>query len=323
MTMNQNSPEPWRAIHHLNYYTDEALEGLAKQLPKYREIGLNTIILEVNYHFDFQSDPKITEATHITKEGAAKFTEACRDHNIRLIPQVNCFGHQSWAETTFTLLTNYPQLDMTPGAFPKNKDIYCREWNPYHPDLYKIVLPLIDEVIDAFDAEYFHIGMDEVFLINHEKSVLKDHDPAAVFAKAINDLHDHITGKRGVTMMMWADRLLSSVGTGYHSWEADITGTYPALNMIPKDIILCDWHYEVKPSYPSVPLFVDKGFRVLPTGWNKVEATNAFIEYADQTKSDKMLGHCFSTWSGPRDYTVWPPIVEGLKKLKELQGTRS
>ena len=69
--------------------------------------------------------------------------------------------------------------------------------------VYQIVFALIDEIIDAFDADALHVGMDEVFLIGNDASPsTKGKDPAEVFAKAVNDMYRHIVKKRGRTMLM-------------------------------------------------------------------------------------------------------------------------
>ncbi len=79
--------------------------------------------------------------------------------------------------------------------------------------------------------------------------------------------------------------------------------------MIPKDIVICDWHYEKRDSYPSVQMFVDKGFRVLPTSWKDVEASRVLIEQTRDLKSPRMLGHLFSTWSRQPKVADWPPLA--------------
>src|SRR5262249_32210230 len=153
--------------------------------------------------------PELREGrTPITAEGAGKLAAVCRKHGIRLIPEFQCLGHQSWKEHTGPLLTVYPELDLTPGAFPKNKGIYCREWDPLNPKVNAIVFKLMDEVLDAFKADALHVGMDEVFLLGSDHSPsTKGKDPAKVFAKAVNDLHAHLVKERKVEMLMWADRL--------------------------------------------------------------------------------------------------------------------
>ena len=192
-----------------------------------------------------------------------------------------CLGHQSWAKNTGPLLTKYPELDLTPGAFPNNKGIYCREWDPMNPKTNEIVFALIDELIDAFEAKAFHVGMDEVFLLSSEHAPsTKDLDPADVFAKVVNDLHGHIVGKRKLTMLMWADRLIDGNQFNMGEWEASKVGTAAAVDKIPKDIILCPWHYEMRDKYESVPMFMEKGFRVLPASWKNTDATLALIRDA-------------------------------------------
>jgi hypothetical protein len=91
-----------------------------------------------------------------------------------------------------------------------------------------------------------------------------------------------------------------------------------ALEGLAKDIIICGWHYGPRDSYPSVPMFLQKGFRVLPAGWKKVDATKALIRYSRDQKHPKMLGHLFTTWSGRKQWSEFPPLVEGLK-LKLLK----
>jgi hypothetical protein len=104
----------------------------------------------------------------------------------------------------------------------------------------------------------------------------------------------------------------------WDEWEAAKNGTAPALEMIPKDIILCPWHYNLKETYPSIPLFVEKGFRVLPAGWHKLDASKALIEDSQKLHSPKVLGHLFTTWGRAKknELTEYPPLVQGLKLLK-------
>lgn len=311
--------KPWYALHVINYGSDEALDNLAKQLPALAERGINCLILEVNYGFEYESHPELRAGEwQVTKVGAARFRAACRASDIELVPQFQCLGHQSWAKDTGPLLTKYPELDLTPGAYPENEGIYCREWDPTNPRVNEIVFALMDELIDAFDAKAFHVGMDEVFLLKdkHAKST-NDRNPAEVFAQAVNDYHNHLVGKRGLTMLMWADRLIDGDRWNLGEWEASKVGTAPAVDKIPKDIILCPWHYEPREAYESVPYFMEQGFRVLPASWKNVDASNALIRYSrDHQRDDRLVGHIFTTWSGRSGQLAeWPPLVEGMPLL--------
>lgn len=308
--------QPWRGVH-VGLSNDRSVLTLIAQLPKLADLGVNTLIVEVNYNFQFQSHPELASPGAIAKSSAQVLAKACRQHNIRLIPQFNCLGHQSWAQTTFSLLTKYPQFDETPGQFPGNKNIYCRSWCPLHPDVNKLVFQLMDELIDAFQADALHVGLDEVFLIASEHcSRCKGKDPATLFAKALNDYHQHLVKDRKVEMLMWSDRLLDGKATGYGKWEAAENGTQAAIDRIPKDIIMCDWHYTKRADYPSIPFFIEKGFRVWPSGWDKVDATEALIAAAQKNPSPLMLGHLCTTWGKPKlaELSDFPPIPAAMKK---------
>lgn len=231
-------------------------------------------------------------------------------------------GHQSWAENTWKLLEVYPELDLTPGAFPNNEGLYCREWDVTNPRVYEIVFALMDEILEAFDADAMHVGMDEVFLLNSEHSPNTfGKDPAEMYAKCINDIYGHLVKTRGVEMLMWGDRLIDANVINYGEWESAVNGTAAAVDMIPNDIIICDWHYEKFEEYPmegeeylSIPMFL-KGFRVLPTTYRYPETTKNFLYYSLKVEDSKMLGHLFTLWSSAKGekLTSYPPMVEGLK----------
>lgn len=318
-TQGKNT-QKWRALHLINYLTDEHLERLSEQIPRLAEMGINTLILEINYGFKFETHPELRAGTaQITGEAARRFAELCRNNRIRLIPQFQSVGHQSWGPEVSPLLKVYPQYDLTPGAFPANEGIYCREWDPLNPDVNRIVFRLMDEILDAFQANAMHVGMDEVFLLGSDQSPsTRGQDPATLFAKAVNDIYGHLVQKRRVEMLMWGDRLFDADKYGWDGWEASKTGTAPAIDMIPKDIIISPWHYEPMESYPSIPLFLEKGFRVLPASSRKLEATRSLIEYSFKHDSPRMLGHLFTTWGEDHwNIVEYAPLAKGMELVNQ------
>ncbi|MCX6225013.1 MAG: family 20 glycosylhydrolase [Bacteroidia bacterium] len=308
----------WVAMHFLDYGTDRDLAKLGTQLAGLSGMGVNTAILEVDYHFSFESHPELRQgANTITKAGAAEFASQCRKAGMRLFIEFQCLGHQSWAKETYPLLTVYPELDLTPGVFPENEGLYCREWDPTNPKVNEIVFALLDELIKAFTPDGIHVGMDEVFLLGSEKSPnTKGMNPANLYARVVNEYHDFIVKQHGLEMMMWGDRLIDAKVYNYGDWEASSCGTAPAIESIPKDIIIADWHYELRETYPSIPMFLEKGFRVLPTSWKDVKASNALLKNALSQENPKMLGILFTAWSQYDEPMKWPPLVEGLKIFK-------
>ncbi len=291
----------WRGIHMMSPGR-RGLPILKRAIAeKLAPMGVNALIVEVNYGFDFKSHPELSGGDNVLRvEDARDLAETCRKHGIRLVPMFNCLGHQSWSRTTAPLLSKHPELDESPDVPKDNQGIYCRSWCPLHPDVNKIVFALIDELIDAFGGDSFHVGMDEVFLVaNPSCPRCKGKDPAELFAKAVNDLHGHIVNERKQSMLMWADRLLDDKKFGYGKWEASANGTGPAIDRISKDIIMCDWHYETRPKgYPSIAYLQEKGFRILPSSWRNKDAALAMLREARTTATPRMIGHLCTTWVG-------------------------
>jgi Glycosyl hydrolase family 20, catalytic domain len=300
-----SSETQWRGLHIMSPGR-RGLPLLKRAITeKLAPMGINALIMEVNYGFDFKSHPELSGGENALRaEDARDLAETCRKSGIRLVPMFNCLGHQSWSRTTAPLLSKHPELDESPDVPKDNKGIYCRSWCPLHPDVNKIVFALIDELIDAFGSDSFHVGMDEVFLVaNPSCTRCKGKDPAELFAKAVNDLHRHIVDERKQTMLMWADRLLDDKKFGYGEWEASGNGTGPAIDRIPKDIIMCDWHYETRPKgYPSVAYLQEKGFRMLPSTWRNKDAALAMLREARTTATPRMIGHLCTTWVGTEGF---------------------
>lgn len=309
ITQRDQTQHPWRGAH-MEIGSEADLDALAAQIPTLAGIGLNVILLEIDYNYQFKSRPEMASPNGVTFVGARKFSKICRRNHVRVIPLMNCLGHQSWDSTTETLLRVHPELDETPGLFPQNKGIYCRSWCPLNPDLPKVIFPMIDEMKDAFQADAFHVGLDEVFIIGTDTCPRchgKDH--ADLFAEQVTMLHDHLKQKH-IQMFMWADRLLDGNATGYGEWEASTNDTYKAIDRIPKDIVMCDWHYEKRASYPSLQIFADHGFSVWPSTWRDVTAATAFSAQAKGMKNPKVVGVLSTTWGEVKadKLATWPPL---------------
>lgn len=305
----------WRAVHIMAPNPD-GLPLLKRAIEEQiAPLGVNVLVFEVNYKFAYRSDPDLRMKPALSYEDARSLAELCRKLKIRLIPEFNCLGHQSWSKTTFPLLVKYREFDETPNIPLDNPGIYCRSWCPLHPKVNEVVFALMDELIEAFQADAFHVGMDEVFLIASDQCPrCRGKDPAELFAKAVNDYHEHLVKKHGVEMLMWGDRLLDDKEMGYGKWEASQNGTAPAIDKIPKDIIVCDWHYGLRQEYPSIPYFQRKGFRVVSASWKDEQAALAFLNYSRKVATEKWLGHMCTTWVSGEDFAKAILKMEGASE---------
>ena len=84
-----------KSIHLLDYNTNEDLMQLSGQIDSLAHKGINTIFLEIDYHFKFKSHPELQQTENvITKSGARKLANICSNYGISIIPQFQSLGHQ-------------------------------------------------------------------------------------------------------------------------------------------------------------------------------------------------------------------------------------
>ena len=300
--LNAASPTlPVRGIHVMAPKPDEmdlALRFIREALPKE---GVNTLVMEFDYRYQFARRPEVTDPDALSKDDVQKIAAACRQAGARLVPQINCLGHQSWAANTGGLLRAHPELDETPGKYPQNTGIYCRSYCPLHPQVHAIVFDLIDELAEATGADAFHAGMDEIFLLGEDDCPrCKGKSKADLFAGEVKALHDHLA-QSGRTLWIWGDRFLDGATTGMGQWEASINGTQDAIRAVPKDIVICDWHYERV--LPSITYFAMQGFPVVACPWRKPNVALGQLAMVRDTRAhatseiaDRMKGVLETTW---------------------------
>lgn len=265
--------------------------------------GVNTLILEFNYSYNFQSRPEFADSSALGRDEVQQIVRVCREKGIELIPQINCLGHQSWAKRTDRLLTKHPEFDETPGKYPDNKDIYCRSYCPLHPEVHKVLFELIDELAKACEAKSFHVGMDEVFILaDRDCPRCKDKTTAEMFATEVKMLQAHLKAIN-CRMWMWGDRFLDGKSTRLGKWEASENGTQSAIDLVPKDIVICDWHYDAAPETPQI--FASKGFDVVACPWRKQDVALSELRQiktirsgSDAAAAKRALGVVQTTWCG-------------------------
>lgn len=276
--------------------------------------SVNTLILRVDWNYEYQSHPELRDSAALTREDVKKIVSVCKKNGISIIPQVNLLGHQSWANKTGNLLKAYPEFDETPQVkmpekyvWPNADGLYCKSYCPLHPDVHGVVFAVMDEICDAFESEAFHAGMDEVFYIGEKQCPrCSGRDKAELFAGEVRTIRDHLASK-GRHLWIWGDRLIDGKATGMGEWEASYNNTYRAIDMMPKDVVICDWHYE-RPDQTPV-YFAMKGFNVVTCPWRNPGA--AILQAQDMVRfranssremRERFQGMVQTVWSGAEQF---------------------
>ncbi|MDR2534256.1 MAG: family 20 glycosylhydrolase [Tannerellaceae bacterium] len=270
----------------------------------------NLLILRVDWGYAYESHPELRDENPLTNEDVKKLVAACRKHGIDIAPQINLLGHQSWAKKTGNLLRVYPELDETPHVHTENYDgwpnpdgLYCKSYCPLHPNVHKIVFALIDEITEAFETKLFHAGMDEVFYIGDSRCPrCSGRDKAELFAGEVTAISNHLA-LRDRRLMIWGDRLIDGKTTGIGEWEASYNNTHRAVDMIPRNVFICDWHYERPDKTPVY--FAAKGLDVAICPWRKpavaLDQLNDMISFRKGSTGqmrERFRGLIATVWSG-------------------------
>ncbi len=208
--------------------------------------------------------------------------------NVEVMPIVEAFGHVEQ-------FLSCPEVEHLAelrggieGRFSKVKQVFCPSLQETHAFLENY----LTEVAELFPSEYFHAGFDEAWDIGYCdlcKKRLETETQADIFTKQLLDIHGIVARKLKKKMIIWDD----------------LFDIYPqALAKIPKDIIMCAWHYEpliVRPSghtggpQTDICALYDKlGFKYIFAPWaNSSRNVETFSAYA---MARKPLGALLTVW---------------------------
>ena len=292
----------------------EEIDDVIKFIDEYlAPRGFNMIVMQVRYRYQFRRHPEVWGYDPLSFDDVKRLLEVCKKNNIKLVPKMNLIGHQSGFpnEPTDGILHGHNQVssDIRDGllrAYPdfdeqqnEKEILYSRSICLSSKAAKTVVCELIDELMDVFEADMIHIGCDEVFNAGLCPKCSKK-SRAELISGWVNSINEYIK-KRGGKVLIWGDRLLSVNDTGYNRWEASDDGSESAIDMLSKDIIVCDWHYDKYEKYPSVDIFANKGFRIMVSPWRDKENLEAFLNYATEHDRGHINGVLMTTWCGSGD----------------------
>jgi len=276
---------------------------------------VNTLVLRVDWSYAYKSHPELQDEDPLTKTDVKKLVKTCQAGGIRLIPQINMLGHQSWFSNVGKLLEQYPEFNETPHVptdqgidkWPNDYGLYCLSYCPLHPEVHDILFDLIDEILDVFEADAFHAGMDEVFYLGDDKCPrCSGRDKAELFAGEVTVLRNHLA-KSGSELWIWGDRLIDGKTTGIGVWSGSMNNTHRAIDLIPKDVVINDWHYS-RPN-PTAALFAMKGFKVITCPYRKADVATTqlhmmvgFREHATPETKENYSGMMQTIWTSAENF---------------------
>jgi len=233
----------WPVLRWRGVLTDQSRQAVPKvdtykrmirELARYK---INFVSMHLEHTFVVEKHPLISEGTGaLTAAETREICEYARRYHCLFFPSFEAFGHQAHI---------FKHLEYAGLAESDWKYSFA----PTVEGTYSLLGDMFDEMCPAFTGtDFFNAGSDEVGDLGAGKSrALADRiGKAALYAQHMNRVHDLLKA-RGKRMMMWGDMLLQ----------------HPeAMDLIPQDTIIMDWHYGAEHDYPSITQFRERGFEV-------------------------------------------------------------
>lgn len=251
----------------------------------------NTIIIgEAGMGFiRWQSHPEIAVDDAWTPQQLAECVQYARDHFLDVIPLVQCMGHCRH------VIANHPEWAEVQGQ----GNAMCLS----NPSVRGFLTDVYEEVLDIFKPSIFHIGGDEAAPIGVCERC-KSTPAHRLVGDHVTFLHDWLA-ERGVKTMMWHDMLLARetwggtapANSGKKSGHYGAV-THPAVDALPKDIIMAVWIYRDQEEFPALPHFQKLGFPVVACPWYR-KSNNYW--YGQRAKEAGALGLIGTSWM----FTSW------------------
>ena len=241
--MAQSLPDSVRALHIVA--RDVAPDDVRARIRLAADAGYNVLILALADGVQLSSFPAQLGANAWSIAALRDIVEDARARGVDVVPELKLLTHQELffkaarPELMFNRVTSKPDNEQV-------RVIQRRH---------------LEEVISVVQPRAVHIGHDEVAGFNkasRKKWLEKDEPtlPAELFEESVKWLHKELTS-RGVEVWMWGDMLVAPEEFP-GMFERHLHGLPPGYgkplrDRLPKDIVICDWHYfDEQAEFPTV-----------------------------------------------------------------------
>ena len=282
----------------------DALRKFAKTLS---EDGINTLIMEWEGTFPYETHPLIPNRYAYTKDEIKSFISYCGTLGIDVIPLQQCFGHVEY------ILRHERYKNLR-----EDQKDYSQVCPSEEEGDKKLFTDLFTEMAAVHPSKYFHIGGDETYLLGHCEKCRKK---AAV--EGISKLYiDYIK------MMC---NIVISLGKIPVLW-ADIALKYPeAIKELPPQTVFVDWNYGWDMNnFGDHEKLVQAGYEVWgapalrshPDNYFLTEWEKHFKNIRDFVPACRKLGYkgmIMTSWSTSGQYS---PVFETSDDIIDLYAIR-
>lgn len=200
------------------------VEPLKRMIDFLADLKYNELHLYVNrFGFQFKNFEKYwKDKNAFTPEEIEELDTYCKERFIRLVPNLNSFGHME----AYTIHEEFSHLAITDNDGKPSHTL-----NPLLPETLDFVDSIFDGFFDHFSSDVVHIGMDETTNLgmSETKEACEKYGVGQIYTDFLNKVLKLIREKYHKTPMFWAD----------------IVFLHPEqLKNIPNTSVVMDWGYE-------------------------------------------------------------------------------
>lgn len=307
---NRTKPEKTEVVgFHLDLRIQvmkpEALKDFANKLSSQ---GVNTLIMEWEATFPFESHPLIPNQYAYSKEEITAFITYCKELGIEVIPIQQTLGHLEY------VLRHDRYVDQREDYMDVSQ--IC----PMESQLNKTLFTdLLSEIAAIHPSKYIHIGGDEAFLFgscDKCKAKIAKEGKSALLADHLKMLCD-IVLSLGKTPIIWSD-----VATEYPD----------ELSKLPKETIFIEWNYGwALDRFGSSDALVERGFEVWGAPALRSGPDNYFIvdwekhmnnirDFIPVSRKRGYNGIVMTSWSTSGAYST---VIEDIYSITDLIPVRN
>jgi len=287
--------------------TMASLELLIERLA---QLKFNQLQLYMEHTFAYAGHETVWKsASALTPAEVRQLDAFCRERQIELVPNQNCFGHMH----RWLVHEPYRQLAEVPEgvehAFSLSKEPFSLA--PEHPDTLPLVADLLDQLLPCFESSMVNVGLDETFDLGTgaSRAACATRGKGRVYLDYLQRVAD-LVRERGATMQFWGDIIVR----------------YPELVAeLPSDAIALEWGYEAGHPFPEhAQRFAASGLRyyVCPgtSSWQSISgrlhnARGNLAEAARVGRAEGALGYLVTDWGDfghwQQQPISWPGILLG------------
>ncbi|OGP13275.1 MAG: hypothetical protein A2052_02150 [Deltaproteobacteria bacterium GWA2_54_12] len=188
-------------------------------------------------------------------------------------------------------------------------------YNPFIEKNYQFLFSLYEEILKTYEPATLLISHDEIQGLS-VYAAESGKTTAEILAMDIRQIHDWLN-RRNVRTAMWGDMLLD-----HDRWEAEVGSansqnlffrsgaTHLALQQIPMDVLILDWHYDEKKSYDSIGHFRRNGFRVVGVPWHEPKVARNMAGSVKHSGGQGIIAADWGFWRtmSPAATTLYAPL---------------